>query len=329
MNFGVIGEPCIDYIHKPGQDTIKSFGGILYSAVSLAVIAGKEHGIYPVFYVGSDEYDNIISFLLNFGNIRTDFIVKCPQPTRVVDLHYDSYLLTSSEYAGDEHAGGEKRSDRQEFWTEPLPPVEFSHIEKVLPGLDALLLNMISGVDITLETLSNIKRNFGNYTHIDVHNVVIRREPEGRTIRQSHNNWEQWCTQCDTVQMNEPEINVMTGQNLSEYEIAERILTLGEIHGVKSLVVTRGRSGVSLYQKKEKHVMNEKYTEIDKTDVPAAERVNFRDSTGCGDVFASAFFYKNAVNKCSDFLKAFKFANRIAGMKTESVGVEELHKLSA
>ena len=329
MNFGVIGEPCIDYIHKPGQDTIKSFGGILYSVVSLAVIAGKEHGIYPVFCIGSDEYDNIISFLSNFENIKTDFIIKSVQQTRVVDLHYDSYLLENYEYPKQGQNSGEKRYDREEFWTEPLPPVEFSHIERALPGLDALLLNMISGVDITLETLRKIKRNFANYTHIDVHNIVIRREPEGRAVRQSPYNWEEWCTQCDTIQMNEPEINVMTGEKLNEYQIAERILTPGNGRGVKSLVVTRGKSGVSLYQKKEKQVLNEKFTEIDKTDVPAAERANFRDSTGCGDVFASAFFYKNAVNKCADFLKAFKFANRIAGMKTESIGVEELHKLSA
>src|SRR5437870_892206 len=158
MNFGVIGEPCIDYIHKPEHDTIKSFGGILYSVVSLAVISGKEDSIYPVMYIGSDEFDNIISFLSGFENIKADFILKGPQKTRVVDLHYDSYLLTNNEYPRAEQIPGVNRYDRQEFWTEPLPPVEFSHVEKALPGLDALLLNMISGVDITLDTLKKIKR---------------------------------------------------------------------------------------------------------------------------------------------------------------------------
>lgn len=326
MNFGVIGEPCIDFIQKPGYasaDTEKRkyLGGIIYSVVSLAAISQNDgyspedgHRIYPIMYLGFDEYENIISFLSGFKNIKPDFIIKSEQKIRVVNLQYRT----------------PDAAEREEIWTEPMPPVDFSYIEKALPGLDALLINMISGVDINLETLGKIKKNFANYTHIDIHNIVIKREKDGRTIRQAPDFWEKWCTCCDSIQMNEPEISVLTGHPASvstEYETADKILSAGEGPGTKVMVLTRGKTGASLFQKKEKKVMNEKYFEIDRTDVPAAERSNFSDSTGCGDVFASAFFYKNAVTGTRDYLKAFKFANRIAGMKTELTGADELYKL--
>ena len=37
MKLAVIGEPCMDYIHRGSETTEKQFGGILYSLVSFKV----------------------------------------------------------------------------------------------------------------------------------------------------------------------------------------------------------------------------------------------------------------------------------------------------
>src|SRR5512146_1246605 len=89
MKFGVIGEPCIDFIHRGGKSS-RSLGGILYSVVSLAVIADKDE-VYPIMNLGSDQYDYIILFLAKFRNIKTDYINKTEHKTREVKLFYKGF----------------------------------------------------------------------------------------------------------------------------------------------------------------------------------------------------------------------------------------------
>ena len=123
--------------------------------------------------------------------------------------------------------------------------------------------------------------------------------------------------------MNESELSILTGDNVTEYETAEKILSNGR---TKALTVTRGRQGVSMYRIKEKSHDGEKYSELDKAEVPMIESKNFIDSTGCGDVFASAFFYKNCESN-NAFDNALYFANRMAGINASLNGVKDLINL--
>lgn len=309
MNFGVIGEPCVDFIIRAGKETKKCFGGILYSVLSLSVLSNKDDRIYPIMYAGYDEYDNLIKILSGFENIQPDFVLKSGQKMRTAELHYDR-----------------ESYEREEIWSEPMPPVEFDVIEKVLPGLDAMLVNMISGSDITLATLERLRKNFANYIHIDIHNLVMQRESGGKISPRPADDWLKWCTGCTTVQMNETEAGIISGRSSGEYETAEKILTAEESK-TEATAVTRGVSGVSLYLKKNKTVLGQTYGEISKTDIAGSERQKFQDSTGCGDVFAAAFCLKNAMKGERDYVKAARFANRIAGMKTEFTGAESIWDL--
>ena len=315
MKLGVIGEPCIDFIHREGFDSKKHLGGILYSVVSLAVISKKPDEVYPIMNLGSDEYENVTLFLENFKNIRTDFITKCSHNTRVVNLYYKS---GSSDT-------GSKTYDREENSTEPTLPLTFEQISPAARIMNGMLINMVSGVDLALDTLKSVRNEFKGYVHMDAHNIVMQTAKDGKRSRAPLNNWLQWCSNCDTLQMNEAEIAVISGEGLREYETADKIL---ESNIVKSLIVTRGRQGASLYQKKIKTTRQEKYSELDKTDVPAIENRRFKDSTGCGDVFASGFFYKSIENNQRDFPASFHFAGRMASINTALGGVEELHKLN-
>jgi sugar/nucleoside kinase (ribokinase family) len=220
--------------------------------------------------------------------------------------------------------GLKKIYDREENSTEPTAPVEFSVIEPALKNLDGLLVNMISGSDITLETLKKIRAAFKKHIHLDVHNIVMKTNEKGERKQEPIADWKEWCCQCDTLQMNESEINIMSPERLNEYEFAENILNIEE-NGPKALVVTRGKSGITLFVKKDKNVLGEHYWEIDKKDLPSIELESFADSTGCGDVFASCFLFK--MSHGYDFETAINFSNKMAGYKSTLHGVEELPKL--
>lgn len=320
MKFGVIGEPCIDHIHRDGTE-YKSLGGILYSVVSLAVIAPRDE-VYPVMNLGSDEYGNICSFLSKFENVRQDHIFKIDHGTRVVNLYYKDQ---SAEFVCPETTMV-RIYDREENSTDPAMPIEFDSISAAMGNLNAVLINMVSGVDITLDTLKKIRESFTGYMHLDLHNVVMRTSEDSKRTPGPVENWLQWCTNSDTLQMNELEISVITPQKLKEYEVAEEVLTSGD-KGTKALVITRGKKGVTLYRKIEKSILDEKYFELDKSDIQSTEGIKFTDSTGCGDVLASGFFYKNAINLQKDYFPALNYANKLAGIKTENRGVEELYRL--
>ena len=291
------------------METKKHFGGILYSVVSLAVIAKKTDEIYPVMNLGNDEYVNVASFLTKFKNIKTDFIYRCTHNTRVVNLYYKQ----------EDSGSGRKTYDRDENSTEPTLPVSIEQIKRPSYVMDSILINMVSGMDIGFDTLESIRRNFGGYIHMDLHNVVMKTNKDGTRTQKPVKKWFIWCTNSDTLQMNESEIRVLTGERTSEHETAEKILNSGD---VRSLTITRGKKGVSLYEKKF-------YGEpgVERTDFPAIETPDFKDSTGCGDVFGSGFFYNMCESNLKETHSAINFANSLASRNSELLGVEELENL--
>lgn len=314
MKLAVIGEPCMDYIYRGDTSTEKQFGGILYSLVSIAVIAGKFAEVFSVMNLGEDEYDNVTGFLSKFSNINRDFINKSEHKTRVVSLYYkdkSSVLNVSTR----------KTYDREENSTEPTPPVKFEQLESLLPKLDGILVNMVSGVDIGLEDLRKIRKNFSGYIHMDVHNLVMQTFPDGTRKQMPVKNWNEWTSLSDTLQMNESELAILTGDNVTEYETAEKILSNGR---TRSLAVTRGRQGVSLFRLRE--------GKLEKKDKAMIESPGFVDSTGCGDVFAASFFYKTCEtgatgNKTVDLEESLNFGNKMASINASLLGVEDLPKL--
>jgi len=318
MNYIVIGEPCVDVIHSAEGKTISSYGGILYSVISLAVLARTEDIIYPVMNLGEDEYTNITGILKKYKNINQSGIYKVAHPTRKVNLYYQDY-------------GSGKRA-RLEYSTLPTYTLDYKFIEPFLKYADAVLVNMISGVDINLDTMKKIRNYFDGKIHIDIHNLVMKTNPDGSREHIHLENWLDWCTNADTLQMNEFEVNIISETHKKEREIAEEILlTSGSKRKTEAVIITRGKEGSSGYIKVEKQggrTINDtssKFFDLAKIDVPAAESPHFEDSTGCGDIFASAFLLDYSGN--NDVRKAMNYASRIASVKISLRGIDELDKL--
>ena len=310
MNYLVIGEPCVDIIHKANGEIVNSYGGILYSLISMAVLSKPADNIIPVMNIGEDEFENIMNILKKYPNIKTYGVNKVKHPTRKVFLHYNLY--------------NQDKSARVEISSEPTYTLDYIQCENFFKMADAVLVNMISGTDITIETLKKIRKNFSGFLHIDIHNVVMLTKPDGNRVHTHVDNWFEWCTNSDTVQMNEFEIATLSREKLSEYKIAEEVL-FNKNHDTKGLIVTRGIDGVTGFSRKEKQYGNEKFYDLDHTEIAAIENPHFVDSTGCGDVFASSFTLDYSIN--SDFKKSIHYANRMASLNSSLAGIDELYKL--
>lgn len=310
MNYIIIGEPCVDVIHKSNGEILKSYGGILYSVISMAVLAKESDQITPVMNVGEDEYENILEILKLYPNINTLGLNKVRHPTRKVFLYYNLY--------------NHDKSARVETSSEPTYTVAYNQIENFLTGADAILVNMISGIDISVETLKNLRKNFSGFIHVDIHNIVMHTKPDGTRVHTHVDNWYEWCTNSDTVQMNEFEIATLSKEKLTEYKIAEEVL-FNKRNPVVGMIVTRGVNGVTGITKKEKSFGGETFYDLDHINLAAIENPHFIDSTGCGDVFASSFTLDYSVT--SDFKKSMHYANRIASLNASIGGIDQLEKL--
>jgi len=310
LKFIVIGEPCADYIIKSDGTTYKSYGGILYSLITLSLLSNKNDIVFPVMMTGYDEYENIKNLLGRYENINTDGIIKSELPMRQVKLDYTNI-------------GGVK-SERLEFSTQPVESLTYEQISPYINDADAVLINLISGVDITSDAFLELRKNFKKNIHIDIHNLVLETKPDGRRSYKNPDDWKLWCKNSDTLQMNEYEFLHISKEMKNEYMFAEEVL-MSDDSSVKGIIITRGKAGLSGFTKKEKTFGTEKFTDIDKQDIFAIENSHFIDSTGCGDVFAAAFTLD--YNKTNNFIKSIHYANRIASYKTSLQGIEELIKL--
>lgn len=309
MKYLVIGEPCLDVIHKINGETNRGFGGILYSLITLSVLCRDEDEIYPIMNLGSDQFSNTLNFIKQFRNINVSGINQTGNNLRKVYLDYG--IL----------AGG---MDRSETSSMPAPAVEFEQIEPFLNDADAVLINMISGVDISQGTLRRIRGSFKGTIYIDIHNVVMRTNKNFSREYINPENWIEWCTNSDIVQMNETELSYLSMDKLNEYKIAEEIL-INSPKKTAVMLLTRGSGGVSSYTTQQKEYAGQKFTDLDKKDVMAIENPDFKDSTGCGDVFAAAYIFDYM--RTGDHAKALHFANRMASYKTSLEGVDQLYKL--
>ncbi|KAA0209927.1 MAG: carbohydrate kinase family protein [Ignavibacteriaceae bacterium] len=310
MRYLVIGEPCVDVIHKINGEIIHSYGGILYSVIALSVISSTNDVVVPVMNLGEDEYENITRILSKYPNIDRQFISKVVHSTRKVYLDYSLYNTD--------------KKARFETSTEPTYAIDYKLIESALPETDAVLVNMVSGVDINFDTMEKLRESFSGFIYIDIHNLVMKTCPDGTRVHTNLENWKKWCTSADVIQMNEFEVKTLDREIDNEYEIVDEVL-IKSGKDVKAFVITRGINGVSCYTKRDKTFGGQSFVDLDKIDLSAIENPHFVDSTGCGDIFAASFTYDYSKN--NDIKKSLHFANRTASFATSLEGIDDLYKL--
>lgn len=301
MLITVVGHICKDIIHysDKNNDQKQYFGGIIFSVLTLANLASEKDRIQPVFGIGQNDYDNLKSILEKFKNIDTSGIYKLKSPTNEVHLFYKKNLDT-----------------RIECSKNISPPIPFNRIKSML-DCDGILINMVSGSDITLETLDQIRvetRENKIPIHFDFHSLTLGIDQEFKRFRRPLMDWRRWCFLINSIQMSEEEAKGLTTEKYNEEMLINHLMPLM----VNTLLITRGARGVTI-------VHQDDHKNLSIKDIKGISYGKTIDTTGCGDVFGAAFLYNFL--KTKDDYSAAEFANKVAALNATLKNSEELFDL--
>ncbi len=286
MRILIIGEPCLDVIHKADGTVLNEPGGISYSVVASGSLDDGVETI-PVIGLRRDDRAYFRELFSRLKNVDMSGIYEAGSPVRRVDLFYKD------------------DNRRWECSTQPIEPTPFDRIEPFLPA-DGIHINLISGWDITLETLGKIRAaSPGCHIHIDLHNIVMRHMPGGKRVRAPREDYLAWCEYADTVQMNEDEANIIDSEVKSPRELWGKILG----SRARALIVSFAERGLSLYEKAGNKVAEHFFP-------PQATAVV--DPTGSGDVFGATFIHAVVLGR--NFKEAAEAGVRSAVLKVGAAG---------
>lgn len=258
MKLLVIGHSVLDFIKDSEADKI-SAGGIFYAVSALNRICNKDD---EIFLCTQYDEESFKYFKPEYDKIKKDYLQKVEKIPRVhLNLFRDK-----------------ERHEYYENITNNLK-TDFGDLKE----FDGILINMITGFDITLEQLCKIRDHYAGVIYIDVHTLSRglgdNYKREFRRIPDFNN----WAKNVDVIQVNQSELFTLSDRN-TEVEIISEIFS----YGVKILCVTKGDIGAKIYFNKSKEIISY---------FIAAQKIKNPNVIGCGDVFGASFFYSYIRNK--------------------------------
>ena len=173
---------------------------------------------------------------------------------------------------------------------------------------DLILVNMISGFDLSFNDLTKIRDSSNCEIYFDVHTLSRGFDKNGNRVFRKISEIEKWLENIDILQLNENEMYSLWNEK-SEVKNIEKLL----ICGVNKVIVTKGEKGVSLYN----YGIETHFPSID---------VNSTNFVGCGDSFGAAFCYEYSKNKNLNY--AVDFANLVAGIITTYKNEKDFENLN-
>lgn len=274
MKLLVIGHSVFDFIESEEHKT-KGAGGIYYTISALNRLCNSEDEIFLCSQIDDETYDY---FSPEFEKIGKDYLKKVEKIPRV-------HLNLSK---------GKERHEAYENITNNLT-TDF----KDLKNFDGILINMITGFDINLNQLYEIRNSFSGLIYIDIHTLSRGLgENFNRNFRRIPN-FEAWAKNVDIIQANEHEVFTLSNKN-TETEVAKELFDFG----IKILCITKGEKGAKIYYMKNSEICSY---------FIGAKKIQNANVIGCGDVFGATYFYNYILNK-----------NEIDSLK-KAVNSAELH----
>jgi sugar/nucleoside kinase (ribokinase family) len=275
MNFLVIGHSVVDKIIEKERCSIKP-GGIFYTVISLLsqIVRGDK-----IFLCSNIDDKNIELFNNTYNQVEREFL-------NTVNSIPNVELVVSES--------GERKETYSEIAENLILP------EKYLDRFDGILINMITGYDISLLQLKELRKNYHGIIYFDVHTFSRGVDRKLNRIFRPIKDFSEWAKCIDILQANESELKTLSNKS-EEIKIVEELFS----YGIKQIVITRSEKGATVFCKENDLI---KSFHVD------ALRVNTINKVGCGDVFGGVYFYNCIKNK--NIHLALERANLYAGIST-------------
>ena len=288
MKILIIGHSVIDKINYGNEEIIKP-GGIFYTVAALANIVESNDEIYLCTTI-----DKINEKLFSpvFKRIKPNYI-SYSENIPVVKLNiFDD-------------------KEREEKYENVSGNLQFNISN--LNRFDGILINMVTGFDLSLKHIKEIRKNYNGIIYFDVHTFSRGLDSEMKRNFRKITDFKEWAKCVDIIQANELEVKTLSSKT-NEEEIARELMSCG----VKQLIVTKGNKGAKIYFSKNKFLSSE---EMPALDVKPVNKV------GCGDVFGAIYFYNYIRNK--NLIEALTLANIAAGTSTTYSDIKDYLNLKA
>lgn len=278
MKLLVIGHSVLDFIKSDKGQKI-SAGGIFYSVSALNRLKSS----YDEIFLCSQFDDKTdIYFKPEFEKVNTEFLKKVDKIPRV-------------------HLNLPKNRERHEAYENITNNLSLRFSD--LNNYDGILINMITGFDITLEQLTQIRNNYSGTIFIDIHTLSRGLNEDYKREFRKIPDFQKWAECLDIIQVNQNELYTLSHKKI-EMEIADEIFGFG----VKVLCVTKGELGAKVYHRNQNEIASY---------FVAARKINNPNVIGCGDVFGASFFYSYIRNKnvIDSLINAVKNTEHFVGNK--------------
>ena len=285
MNFLVIGHSVVDKIKEERCISTKP-GGIFYTVVSLL---GQKSFDDNLFLCSSIDKESGELFEAAYNQIERDFITA-------VDSIPTVELVVN------------KTGERNETYSKIGSNLK---LPSDLRRFDGILINMITGYDISLSQMKQLRKDFKGLIYFDVHTLSRGVDDNMNRVFRRIEAFNEWAECVDILQANESELMTLS-HNTSEADILNELFS----YGIKQIIITKAEKGATVYFNSGIEIKR-----IHKD----AIRVNAKNKIGCGDVFGAVYFYNYIKNK--NVTLALEQANLFAGVATTLSSTEEFLNL--
>ena len=274
MKILVIGQSLEDHINYKGETSVKP-GGIFYSVVGLKNFLESSDDLLLLTSVEEKQLSLFSPVYDDIGKTYFNYVEQIPRV----------YLNITDD------------NERGECYSLVNQNLSIRKI-KEFSVFDGILINMITGFDITVDQLKKIRSEFNNPIFFDVHTLARGIDEKGMRNFRTIPEFAKWAENIDILQVNETEFSFLLDSK-DKKEIIKKVF----VYGIKILLVTMGELGVKAYYKMDEEVVSKFISSIN---------IETKNKVGCGDVFGAVFFYNYI--KDGDIDKALKLANIAGGV---------------
>jgi hypothetical protein len=283
MKLLVIGHSVKDIIKIKNNIIIRP-GGIFYSISTLVSLIDKNDEIYLNTSIEEKEYH---LFESAYSRVKKDFFESVDAIPKVNLMHLESL-------------------EREEIYENITDNLKLNVTDYDL--FDGILINMITGFDITLEQIKHIRSNFNGTIFFDVHTMSRGLDENYKRLFRKIPNFGEWAKYIDILQLNQSELMTVSDKE-DESEILEELFD----YGVKIIIITKDKFGASLFSRKNSETIST---------FVSGNKVNEKNKVGCGDVFGAVFFYYYM--KTENEIISLNNANNAAGFFVGCSGIDDL-----